>query len=210
MLDTYIKNRGITKTLIHDNKNNHNQVNEIKWDADYDGDRAKVKINLDVNGHHRHINFSLDNHDLAKILNIPSVDLPLEKRLKKDFYVPNQEPIIYRIELEKEPMIMPIKYEEPSSRPSSIIEMLKSVEPPSKKSSYLPSPLSNENLLIPLTIDDNKSANFSLTPRRRHRKYRTHKTYRVYRQHKKSPSSRRSSSRKSSTSRRSSSRKSYR
>jgi hypothetical protein len=41
---------------------------------------------------------------------------------------------------------MPIKYEEPSSRPSSIIEMLKSVEPPSKKSSYLPSPLSNENL----------------------------------------------------------------
>ena len=189
MLDTYIKNRGITKTLIHDNKNNHNEVNEIKWDADYDGDRAKVKINLDVNGHHRHINFSLDNHDLAKILNIPSVDLPLEKRLKKDFYVPNQEP---------------------SSRPSSIIEMLKSVEPPSKKSSYLPSPLSNENLLIPLTIDDNKSGNFSLTPRRRHRKYRTHKTYRVYRQHKKSPSSRRSSSRKSSTSRRSSSRKSYR
>ena len=42
MLDTYIKNRGSTKTIIHDN--NRNNVNVIKWDADYDGTEAN-KIN---------------------------------------------------------------------------------------------------------------------------------------------------------------------
>jgi hypothetical protein len=196
MLETYIKNKGITKTIIHDKKHNHNHINEIKWVADYDGDRAKVKLNLNDNGHNKHLNFSLDNHDLAKILNIPSIDLPLERRLKRDFYKPCNEPIIYRIELENEkgPSFLPIEYEE--SRPSSspILQML-------ENSSYLPSPASNEELLIPLSIRKNTSGDFTFTPRRRHRKYKTHKTYRIFR-HKKS--SRRSSRRTTNSSRRSS------
>jgi len=207
MLETYIKNKGTTKTIIHDGKHNHNLINEIKWDADYDGDRAKVKINLNDNGHNKHLNLSLDNHDLAKILNIPSIDMPLERRLKRDFYKPCNDPIIYRIELEKEPSL-PIEYEYEYEAPrtsssSPILQML-------EKSSYLPSPSSNEELLIPLSIGNNTSGNFTLTPRRRHRKYKTHKTYRIFR-HKKTSrnSSRRSSSRRSS-SRRSSSRRSSR
>ena len=35
MLNTYIKNRGITQTLI--NNNNQKQFNQINWDADYAG-----------------------------------------------------------------------------------------------------------------------------------------------------------------------------
>ena len=35
MLDTYIKNRGSTKTIIHNN--NHNKISEANWDVDYDG-----------------------------------------------------------------------------------------------------------------------------------------------------------------------------
>ena len=42
MLDTYIKNRGSTKTIIHDN--NKNNVNVIKWDADYDGKEANIYL----------------------------------------------------------------------------------------------------------------------------------------------------------------------
>ena len=34
MLNTFIKNKGYTKTIIHDN--NNNRVNELDWDADYD------------------------------------------------------------------------------------------------------------------------------------------------------------------------------
>jgi hypothetical protein len=83
MLDTYIKNRGVTKTIIHDN--NHNSINEINWDADYDGNVANISIDLTDNGRHGHYNVTLDNNDLANILNVPSVTLPIDKRLKRDF-----------------------------------------------------------------------------------------------------------------------------
>ena len=42
MLNTFIKNRGTTKTIIHNN--NDNNVNEINWDADYDGDVANISM----------------------------------------------------------------------------------------------------------------------------------------------------------------------
>ena len=32
MLDTYIKNQGVTQTIVHDNNNNH--FNQIKWDIE--------------------------------------------------------------------------------------------------------------------------------------------------------------------------------
>jgi hypothetical protein len=48
MLDTYIKNRGSTKTIIHDN--NQNNINQINWDADYDGQNANISLDLTNNG----------------------------------------------------------------------------------------------------------------------------------------------------------------
>jgi hypothetical protein len=47
MLDTYIKNRGSTKTIIH--YNNRNKVSLIKWDADYDGNEANISLDLNNN-----------------------------------------------------------------------------------------------------------------------------------------------------------------
>jgi hypothetical protein len=52
MLDTFIKNRGTTKTIIH-NKNNHqqvNKVNELNWDADYDGKKANISLDFNNDG----------------------------------------------------------------------------------------------------------------------------------------------------------------
>jgi hypothetical protein len=66
MLDTYIKNRGITKTIIHDGKKN--DINEIKWDADYDGDIANISLNVKDNGIKNHIDLKLTNDDLEKLL----------------------------------------------------------------------------------------------------------------------------------------------
>jgi hypothetical protein len=83
MLDTYIKNKGITKTIIHNN--NHHNVNEISWDADYDGNMANLNVALNQDGRREKINIQLDNNDLASILNIPSVKGPLEERLERDF-----------------------------------------------------------------------------------------------------------------------------
>ena len=87
MLDTYIKNRGMTKTIIH--KNNHNTVNETNWDADYDGSVANVSLDLSKNGRSNHLDFQFTNDDLANILTIPSVNQPIHKRLKMDFRKPD-------------------------------------------------------------------------------------------------------------------------
>ena len=61
MLDTFIKNRGITKTIIHNN--NKNQVNEVNWDIDYDGNEANVSLDLNNNGNIDHYKFNLDDRD---------------------------------------------------------------------------------------------------------------------------------------------------
>ena len=99
MLDTYIKNRGMTKTIVH--KNNHNTINETNWDADYDGSVANVSLDLSKNGRNKHMDFKLTNDDLANILSIPSVNQPIHKRLKMDFKKPQSS--FEEIFLELEP-----------------------------------------------------------------------------------------------------------
>ena len=191
MLDTYIKNRGSTKTIIHDN--HHNNVNEMKWDADYDGDIAKVSLDLKNNGKAKHYNIKLDNSDLAKILNINSVNLPLDKRLKRDFKKVRMErqPSIYDIYLEdlqpqvmeEEPLLLNNDTDIMSFIDDDLMQTGKTVF------SHISSP--EEELLIPLTIDKDSEKSYVLTPRRHHVKPRTHKTYRVYK-HKKATSSKNS------------------
>ena len=191
MLDTYIKNRGSTKTIIHDN--HHNNVNEMKWNANYDGDIAKVSLDLKNNGKAKHYNIKLDNSDLAKILNINSVNLPLDKRLKRDFKKVRMErqPSIYDIYLEDlQPQVMeeePLLLNNDTDIMSFIDDDLMQTGKP--VFSHISSP--EEELLIPLTIDKDSEKSYVLTPRRQHVKPRTHKTYRVYK-HKKATSSKNS------------------
>jgi len=161
MLNTYIKNRGITQTIIHNN--NHNHFNEINWDAYYDGNLANISVNSNTDGKHNQINFSLDNHDLANLLNIPSVNIPIDKRLKLDFQEPSlQQP--YLIEL---PNSISKSYE-----PELI------VEPTINR--HISSPQTNEELIIPLTIDRKTKNKYTLTPKKRHRRHKTHITHKVY------------------------------
>jgi hypothetical protein len=211
MLDTYIKNRGKTKTIIHNN--HHNNVKEMKWDADYDGDIAKVSLDLKNNGKTKHYNIKLDNSDLAKILNIDSVDLPIDQRLKRDFKKVRMErqPSIYDIYLED---LVPPQSQVVTEQPlllnndtdiMSFIDddLMKTAKP---VYSHISSP--EEELLIPLTIDKDSEKSYVLTPRRHHVKPRTHKTYRVYK-HKKATSSKNSKAKgKKSRSHRKSSNKS--
>lgn len=191
MLDTYIKNRGSTKTIIHNN--HHNNVKEMKWDADYDGDIANVSFDLKNNGKAKHYNIKLDNSDLAKIFNIDSVNLPIDQRLKRDFKKMRMErqPSIYDIYLEDlQPQVMeeqPLLLNNETDIMSFIDDDLMKTSKPVY--SHISSP--EEELLIPLTIDKDSEKSYVLTPRRHHVKPRTHKTYRVYK-HKKATSSKNS------------------
>ena len=176
MLNTFIKNRGTTKTIIHNN--NDNNINEIKWDADYDGDVANISLDLTNNGNVNHYNVKLDNDDLANILNINSVKMPIHKRLEKDFKKGrfHKDPSMYNVYLDdfRSPAI-----QKEMESDSFVDEILQSLKP----NSQVLSPLSNEELIIPLTIDENESeipVIFTGNTKRRLRP-KTHKVYhRIY------------------------------
>ena len=89
MLDTYFKNKGITKTIVHNN--GVNIVNKIKWEADYNGDVANISIDIDDDGYNEHYDTQLTNEDLDNILNIPSVNKPIDQRLLHDFKIVNRK-----------------------------------------------------------------------------------------------------------------------
>lgn len=197
MLDTYLKNRGSTKTIIH--SNNLNKVNEINWDADYDGNVANISLDLQNNGNHKHYDINLDNNDLANILNIPSVNIPIHRRLKSDFQKKIKNPIIYQIEFGSPPLqqqlFNPTSYVGPISSSSSNVNMSSSVEDlleSINQPTHISSPLSNEEFIIPLTI--NKGLN--KTPRKRHKTHRVYKKIKTNSRKSSRRSSRKSSSRR--------------
>ena len=198
MLNTYIKKQGITQTIVHDNKHNH--FNEINWDADYDGNKANISVKSNTDGKRDRFDISLDNEDLAHILNIPRINMPIHKRLEMDFNKP-LEPKIYQIELpyirpDPEPAQEPLRIQYINKpKPNKIEELVQAATP----KNYLSTPLPNEELIIPLTIDKKSFNNLLLNPRRRYlnktrkNKRKNYKTYRVYKK-RKSPSSRRKTS----------------
>ena len=68
---------------------------EVSWDVDYNGDNADIDLDIGSNGEMTHYKAVLSNEDLANILNIPSVNQPLENRLQNDFLVDRR---VYKLE----------------------------------------------------------------------------------------------------------------
>jgi hypothetical protein len=174
MLDTYIKHKGIAKTIIHEN--NKNVVNEMEWDADYDGQVANMDLGINNNGNKQHYSFKLDNEDLASILNIPSVNQTLDMRLKHDFKDENIYSLI-------QPKIIEI---EPNQ---DLFFDKSSLMSDNNFQTHISSPLPYEELIIPLKINPSASKSYTLTPKRRHKKRKNHRTHKVYK-HKKTSSRR--------------------
>ena len=147
MLNTYIQNKGQMQTILHNNR--RDQVNEIQWDAIYDGKKANISVSSNTDGAKQEYEFRLDNKDLETMLNIPSVNMPLHERLQKDFddSAFRYEPTIYQIEL-------------PRRNPSHDMPIEKLVKS-AKADSYLSSPLPNEELILPLTIDGKRRKKYN-------------------------------------------------
>ena len=84
--NTFIKNKGITQTYTYNKRRNKLNASEIDWDAEYDGKQANISVNLQqTDGNKKHYDIKLDNHDLAQILSMPSINTPIDKRLLEDF-----------------------------------------------------------------------------------------------------------------------------
>ena len=177
----YIKSKGSLQTFVNNNNNNNNQFNEIDWDAGYDGDVANVILSSNNNGNQKIYNVKLDNEDLANLLNVPSITGPIHKRIQMDFNNNRfrRQPNIYKIEMPDFNDYETSQFDSSSlvDEPESIENILQSMKQPN---SYLSSPLSNEELIVPISIDDKTLNQYTLTPNRRHAHKKTHKTYRVY------------------------------
>jgi hypothetical protein len=78
-----IQNYGFTKTLVQ--QNGHYSGNEMKWKGDYDGNIANIDVDINDNGIGKHVSMQFDNNDLAHMLGIQPVNIPLEQRLMNDF-----------------------------------------------------------------------------------------------------------------------------
>jgi hypothetical protein len=184
----YVKSKGSLQTFV--NNNNNNKFNEIDWDAGYDGDTANIILSSNNNGNQKMFNVKLDNEDLANLLNVPSISGPIDKRLQMDFNNHNQfrlEPKMYKIELP----------DFSAQEPESIENIFQSMKQPNN---YLSSPLSDEELIVPISIDDKTLNKYTLTPNKHHRHKKSHKTYRVYKKPKSRSSSKSKSHRSSSKS----------
>lgn len=190
MLNTYIKNQGLSQTVIYNSNKKQKEFNEVNWNADYDGNEANISVTSNSNGHKKRYNVSLDNNDLANMLSVPSVNMPIDRRLDMDFNSPTFEndPSILKIEL---PEIEDLINDMTDTASVSLGPKVAT----SKLQSYLSSPLSNEEFIVPITIDDKTIDNYTLTPGKRHKHKKHHKTYKVYKKVKSSPSSRSKSSR---------------
>jgi hypothetical protein len=102
-----IQNKGTTLTTLQ--HNNHTDTSYMNWDAKHDGNNTNVLLNINKNGMNTSYDIQLDNQDLAKILNIDSVKIPLHKRLLQDFDN-TENPHLKRNSLTLTPPHYPNKY----------------------------------------------------------------------------------------------------
>ena len=100
---TYIKTMGSAKAYIQ--RGMQRDAKEVNWDVDYNGDNADIDLDIGTNGETTHYKAVLSNEDLANLLNIPSVNEPLENRLQNDFLVDRR---VYKLE--------PVSYQQPIRR----------------------------------------------------------------------------------------------
>jgi hypothetical protein len=137
-------NRGITQTLIN------NQLNEISWEAEYDGNIANISLS---DGRH-HYDISLDNQDLEGLLNIPSINAPIHNRLEKDFL--------------RETQFYANPYKRTRHRKHAKPDTRSKTHSHARHSLFLSSPSPNEEFVIPITINGAK---------KRHRTYKVYKRH---------------------------------
>lgn len=162
MSATFINNKGVIQTRFQKN-NSPEQVSEMKWNANYDGDKAIVKLDTVSEGKKKNYRIKLNNDELAKLLSIPPVNVPLEDRLTSDFLSPRISPRVIDpfsgIQLDKQTLsnfdIKPVLKMVPKEQPYSVKETFS---------------LTPSNQMIPFSIQNSRGQGLKTKKRRRRRK----------------------------------------
>jgi hypothetical protein len=99
---TYIKSQGMSQTIIQKPGVNSN-VNQINWDANHNGQVANLNLDVNTNGKKDNYVLQLTKGDLENLLNVPSVEKPLEERLEDDFLI--SDSFIPRVQYKPQPYL---------------------------------------------------------------------------------------------------------
>jgi hypothetical protein len=99
-----IKSKGTAENYMNNNSDKHNE--SFAWDIDYDGRQADIDIHMNADGEKKHLQFQLDNEDLAEMLNYASEAQDMDERLLQDFPLYNPNPTVKesRLDLYDEPV----------------------------------------------------------------------------------------------------------
>jgi len=167
------------KGMYYENIND--DVKQIQFDAKLDyGKKPQANVLLDVydNGKERHFDINLDKNDIEHLLQLPSVDKPIEQRLMDDFNLENNKTVQFMTPELVVNKLSPKRYR-------------KTPLPLSGKYTHLSSPL--EEILLPLSVRKTSSKSS-----KRKTSKRTSSKKSSLRHSKRSPKKSKSKSRKSS------------
>jgi hypothetical protein len=200
MNNTLVLNSGSTQSVLINN--GKAKTSGVKWNANYNGDIAKVDLKLNKNGREKQFKVEMSNDELenlADMLVAPKpVNKPIHNRLLEDF---DENNMFSNMESSM-PMIIELDNIKPYS------QRLESHKP-SNFLTHISSPTSFEDLIIPFNQNLNKTSSrmrMSKSHRKKRpktyrlikvKKHKRPKTYRILKVKKNNRSSRSSSSRSS-------------
>jgi hypothetical protein len=91
----YIQTLGTSETNI--DVNNKKSQSKLKWLGDYDGEIAKLQVDVNNDNNRKVYKFEMNNEQLSHLLGMPPVDMPLDKRLEMNFL--GREPVRKDVDL---------------------------------------------------------------------------------------------------------------
>jgi hypothetical protein len=179
MTNIDIQTKGMNQTISSVNGKQH--VDQIKWDAGFDGKNADVSLDLMKDGKMEHFNVQVNKDALAQMLNVKTVNKPIEKRLlstfstfgksgakttfKKSGAKTRAKSRVKRIPLEQ----MIIEFDDPllKNPPLEKVEPnIQEIEVPNQLSelleqlTHISSPFANEKVVVPLQKSNFKKSTF--------------------------------------------------
>ena len=109
----------------------------------FNGKIANISIDIDDNGTNEHYTTQLTNEDLDNILNIPSVNNPIDQRLLNDFTplvlnkckIKNRKQTPMFIDFDQEPLLLPLRIRKKYTRRKPILRTYSSIKHKSSKKS---------------------------------------------------------------------------
>ena len=91
----FIKSYGVSNNFVKkSNDKDEIFINKVKWIGKYDGKKDDIDLDINNNGEKKHYDIELNNEQIKDLLNMHSVNKPLENRLLEDYLTETKSPVV--------------------------------------------------------------------------------------------------------------------